>query len=67
MYAIGTIILALIVNLILDMPYTRILLVALFVQVLFGLIDYTSYKSKANDYARAMYNAYITGEEYERD
>ena len=66
-YAIGTIILALIVNLILDMPYTRILLVALFVQVLFGLIDYTSYKSKANDYARAMYNAYITGEEYERD
>lgn len=40
---------------------------ALCAQVLLGIIDYASYKSKAYDYARAMYNAYITGAEYERD
>ena len=34
---------------------------------LYRSIDYVSYKSKAYDYARAMYNAYITGAEYERE
>lgn len=65
-YAIGAIILALVVNFIIEMPYTKVLIVALVSQVLFGIIDYVSYKTKANDYARAMYNAYITGAEYER-
>lgn len=66
-YATGAIILALTANFILDMPYARILLVALAAQILLGIIDYASYKSKAYDYARAMYNAYITGAEYERE
>lgn len=66
-YATGAIILALATNFILDMPYARILLVALVVQILLGIIDYASYKSKAYDYAKAMYNAYITGAEYERE
>lgn len=66
-YATGAIILALAANFILDMPYARILLVPLAAQILLGIIDYASYKSKAYDYARAMYNAYITGAEYERE
>ena len=66
-YAIGAIIFALVVNFILEMPYTKVLMVALVAQVLFGIINYVSYKSKAYDYARAMYNAYITGAEYERE
>lgn len=41
--------------------------VALGAQILLGIIDYASYKSKAYDYAKAMYNAYITGAEYERE
>ena len=60
-YATGAIILALVVNFILDMPYARILLIALAIQVLLGIIDFASYKSRGYDYARAMYNAYITG------
>lgn len=66
-YAIGVIIFALVVNFILEMTYTKVLMVALVAQVLLGIIDYVSYKSKAYDYARAMYNAYITGAEYERE
>lgn len=66
-YAIGAIILTLVVNFIMDMPYAKILLVALGGQVLLGIIDYVSYKFKAYDYARAMYNAYITGAEHERE
>ncbi len=66
-YAIGAIVLALVVNYIFNLPYARILWMALCAQVLLGIIDYASYKSKAYDYARAMYNAYITGAEYERD
>jgi hypothetical protein len=49
------------------MPYASVLFMALGVQILLGIIDYASYKSKAYDYARAMYNAYITGAEYERE
>ena len=67
MYATSAIILALAANFILDMPYASVLFVALGAQVLLGIIDYASYKSKAYDYARAMYNAYITGAEYERE
>ena len=66
-YAIGVIIIALIVNFILDMTYTKILLISLIIQVLLGVIDYMSYKSKGYDYARAMYNAYMTGVEYDRE
>ena len=66
-YATSAIILALAANFILDMPYASVLFVALGAQVLLGIIDYASYKSKAYDYARAMYNAYITGAEYERE
>ena len=56
-YAIGAIIFALVVNFILEMPYTKVLMVALVAQVLFGIINYVSYKSKAYDYARAMVSA----------
>ena len=66
-YATGAIILALAANFILGMPYASVLFMALGVQILLGIIDYASYKSKAYDYARAMYNAYITGAEYERE
>ena len=66
-YAIGVIIIALIVNFILGMTYTKILLISLIIQVLLGVIDYMSYKSKGYDYARAMYNAYMTGVEYDRE
>ena len=66
-YAIGVIIIALIVNFILGMTYTKILLISLIIQVLLGVIDYMSYKSKGFDYARAMYNAYMTGVEYDRE
>ena len=41
-YAIGAIIFALVVNFILEMPYTKILMVALVAQVLFGIINYVS-------------------------
>ena len=61
-YAIAAILFALIINLLLEMPYTNILLVALVVQVLLAGIDYWSYRYKAYDYARAMYNAYMTSE-----
>lgn len=66
-YATGLITLMLIVNFTLNMPYTLILLMALGTQILLGILDYLSYKSKAYDYARAMYNAYLTGAEYERE
>lgn len=66
-YAIGVIIIALIVNFILGMTYTKILLISLIIQVLLGVIDYMSYKSKGYDCARAMYNAYMTGVEYDRE
>lgn len=49
------------------MPYTKILLLSLIIQVLLGIIDYVSYKYKGYDYARAMYNAYMTGAEYNRE
>ena len=65
--ALAIFIFALVVNFILEMTYTKVLMVALVAQVLLGIIDYVSYKSKAYDYARAMYNAYITGAEYERE
>ena len=66
-FTTGAIILALAANFILGMPYASVLFMALGVQILLGIIDYASYKSKAYDYARAMYNAYITGAEYERE
>ena len=66
-YAIGAIVIALISNVILGMPYTKILLISLIIQVLLGIIDYVSYKYKGYDYARAMYNAYMTGAEYNRE
>jgi hypothetical protein len=59
-WAILFIIVMLFVNFIKGMPYTHMLLWALVIQILLGVVDYVFYKYKAYDYARALFNAYMT-------
>lgn len=64
-YALAIMIIILCINLILDKGDWRYTLFALIVQLIFGMIVFLTLKSKGYAYARALFNAYLSGSEYE--
>lgn len=59
--SIGFIIIALILNIFLNWGYTIIIISALILQFLLGVLAFFTLKFKGDEYARALFNAYITG------
>jgi hypothetical protein len=49
-----------VIDLIYGFGYVKFIVVGLLLQVIFSVLDCFSYKSRGFDYARALYNAYMT-------
>lgn len=64
-YALAIMIIILGINLIFDNGDWQYTLFALIVQLIFGVIVFLTLKTKGYAYARALFNAYLSGSEYE--
>lgn len=65
-YSIGFILLALVLNCVLNLGFTTKIISALIVQLLFGTLIFLTLKFKGDEYAKALFNAYTTEAEYRR-
>ena len=66
-YALVILIIILCINLIFGIGEWQCTLIALIIQLIFGMIVFLTLKSKGYAYARALFNAYLSGSKYEWD